>query len=266
MRYAVILVVLTAVGVIAQDGTLAPIPTEFEVASIKRNTSGDASSNMRSTVNGQQVMVNITARTLITQAFPSRGSALIIGLPAWVGSEHYDVEVKTDRRRPREEQAPLWRKLLADRMKLAAHYEMREEPSYDLVFARADRRLGPQLKPSTCAPLTPPAPVAQTPCGFQVGTNRIAVGRTTVAALARLLSNSAGRFIVDKTGLEGAFDVDFSFEAPQPGTPTTIAAAVPNDTPDFFTAVQEQLGLKLVGSTAQVEVLVIDHVERPAEN
>jgi uncharacterized protein (TIGR03435 family) len=236
-------------------------PQEFAVATIKRNVSADASTAMRSGANGQQDLINVTARTLIGQGFPSRGSNQIIGLPSWAETDRYDVIVKADRRRPRDEQVPMWRALLADRMKLTAHYEPREEAIWDLVFARADHRLGPRLKPSTCTPRTEAPTTRQLPCGFSVGPNRLSIGPTTLVALARVLQGEAGRLVVDKTGLVGEFDVDLSFSPRQLGV--TPAA---DDAPDFFTALQEQLGLKLESSRAQVEVLVIDHIERPTEN
>jgi len=87
-------------------------PPEFEVATIKRNISADAATLMRSTASGQQDMTNVTARTLVDQAFPSRGSRQIVGLPSWAETERYDVIVKADRRRPRDELVPMWRALL----------------------------------------------------------------------------------------------------------------------------------------------------------
>lgn len=257
-----LLAALTMVGVTVN--AQGP-PQEFEVATIRRNMSADTATAMRSTANGQQNLTNVTARTLINQAFPSRGSSQIVGLPRWAEEERYDVIVKADRRRPRDEQVPMWRALLVDRMKLTAHYEPREEPVWDLVFARADRRLGPQLRPSTCIPL-PQAPApGQQPCGFSIAPDHVAIGPTTIAALARVLQGEAGRLIIDKTGLEGSFDVALAFSPRQLGA-TASAAAPPADAPDFFTAVQEQLGLKLVSASSRVEVLVIDHIERPTEN
>jgi uncharacterized protein (TIGR03435 family) len=237
------------------------------VAVIKRNVSADSSSGGRLGANGQEDLINVSARTLITRAFPSRGSNTIIGLPSWAEAERYDVTVKSDRRRPRDESVPMWRTLLADRMKLAAHYEPREEMTYDLMFARPDHRLGPQLKPTTCVRFNQAqAPAGdRKPCGFSVGANRVSVGPTTIAALARTLQLQTERLVVDKTGLEGEFDVELTFTPRELGT-TAGAAPAPTDAPDFFTALQEQLGLKLVPSTSHVEVLVVDHVERPSEN
>jgi uncharacterized protein (TIGR03435 family) len=267
MRYALLALSLI-VDVAAQEPIAPAIPTEFEVAVIKRNVSGDASSGGRLSANGQQEMINVSARSLVTQAFPSRGSTTIVGVPSWAETDRYDVTVKADRRRPREESAPMWRALLAERMKLAAHYEPREEPTYDLVFARPDHRLGPQLQPTSCVPFNQAAQASRSdrkPCGFSVGATRISIGPTTIAALARVLQGQAGRLVVDQTSLAGNFDIDLSFSPRQLAGDNPTSAA-PSDAPDFFTAVQEQLGLKLVANTSTVDVLVIDRIERPTEN
>jgi len=259
---------------------------EFDVASFKvhpPDPGGNFQSSMRTLPNGQSVMTNISIRTIIGRAYPSRGSQQVLGLPSWTDDIHYDVVVKANRQVSREEQVDMWKALLADRMKLTAHYEPREEPSFDLVFARPDHKLGPQMKPSTCTPPTPPAPGTPPPparnagnppsgaevmarcSGFMSTGNKMFAPRTTVAAIASFLRSPAGRIVVDKTGLEGLFDVEFSYTSTQLGE-RNGAAPNPDDAPELFTAVQEQLGLKLEPSKAQVEVLVIDHVERPTEN
>jgi len=273
--------VLAALGVTAA----AQAPIEFEVASIKVHppaADGRFQSSVRTQPNGQVTMTNISVRTLIGRAYPSRGSQQILGLPSWTEGVYYDVIVKANRQVSRDEQVDMWKALLADRMKLSAHYEPREEASFDLVFARADHKLGPQMKPSTCTPPTlppgtpPPAPpqgpttpptgaeVMARCSGFMSTGGKMFAPHTTVAVIASFLRADAGRLIVDKTGLEGFFDVEFSYSTAR--SATTATPADPNDPPELFTAVQEQLGLKLEPSKAQVEVLVIDHVEKPTEN
>lgn len=274
---------LTATGLLLVSAlVLAQTPIEFDVASIKvhpPDPSGQFQSSMRTQPNGQVTMTNVSVRTLIGRAFPSRGSQQVLGLPAWTEGVYYDVVVKANRQVSREEQVDMWKVLLADRMKLSAHYEPREEQSFDLIFARSDHKFGPQMKPSTCSPPPPPEPGATRPqpagppsgaevmarCnGFLSTGNHYYAPRTTPAALASMLRSGAGRIVVDKTGLEGLYDVEFWYAAARLGG--TDAPAGPDDAPEFFTAVQEQLGLRLVPSTTQVEVLVIDHVERPTEN
>ena len=273
----------TVAGAVGQSSPQAPTPVtpvDLDVASFKRNTTGDSSSSMRLTANGTETLTNLSVRTIIGRAYPSRGSNQVLGLPAWAESERYDVVVKADRRGSRDEQAAMWRALLADRMKLTAHYEPREEETFDLVFARPDRRLGPNIKVSTCVPAQPsaagtpprqpagpatPTEAAVRCSGFVTSGNTLRVPRTTIAGLTILLRGGAGRQVIDKTGLTENYDVEFTYAQPRPPSADPLPAD-PGDPPDFFTALQDQLGLRVEPSKTQVEVLVIDHIERPAEN
>jgi uncharacterized protein (TIGR03435 family) len=96
--------------------------------------------------------------------------------------------------------------------------------------------------------------------------NHPVLPRTSIATLATLLRADAGRLVVDKTGAEGFFDIELSFSSPVPTAATPGAAANPDDPPELFTALREQLGLALEPSRAQVDVVVIDHIKRPTEN
>jgi uncharacterized protein (TIGR03435 family) len=172
----------------------------------------------------------------------------------------------------------MWRTLLADRMKLAAHYETREQASYDLVFARSDKRLGPGLKPASidCSggPSTAPIPTPTGGADFREATlNRcgsffvegdsMASRGVTIANLTRMVTPAAARPIVDKTGLGGYFEITLRFQRMplRPG-----AEPAPDTAPSVFTALQEQLGLRLEPSKTQGQILVIDAIERPTEN
>jgi len=284
---------VTGQAVLAQNSTTTEPPLEFEVASIKLHppdNSGQFQSSMRTLPNGQMVLTNVSLRTLVGRAYPSRGSTQVAGVPSWAEGKYYDVNVKANRPVSRDEQQEMWRALLAERLKLAAHYEPREEPAFDLLFARADHRLGPQMKPSTCTPLPAPAPgsapaPAKAPTGppngadvmarcngFVMQGNHVYAPRSTIATIAGFLRSGAGRLVVDKTGLEGLYDVEFWYAGPSPTGPDAgaiaekLAANGPTDAPEFFTAVREQLGFKLEPSKTQVEVLVIDHLEPPTQN
>ncbi|RPI54010.1 MAG: TIGR03435 family protein [Acidobacteria bacterium] len=169
--------------------------------------------------------------------------------------------------------------LLEDRFKLAAHRESREQAIYELTFARSDRALGPGLRPSTvdCAAFRPrgrggpppgPPPAGERPqCGMRMAPWQIAAGGVSIGQLALVLSQSAQRMVVDRTGLTGNYDIDLTWTpdrlpqgAPPPGV--QLPSIDPNG-PSLFTALQEQLGPKLESERGPVEVLVIDHVERP---
>ena len=157
------------------------------------------------------------------------------------------------------------RTLLADRFKLVMHRETREMPVYHLVLARRDGRLGETLTPTTCVAGPPGAPANDTRNAegrFSCGINRFGAGQVlltgnTLDALANRLGSipSVGRTVINRTGLDGRFDVELSFT---PGLPEPGADAV-----SVFTAVEEQLGLRLEAARGPVEVLVIDSVDRP---
>ena len=180
------------------------------------------------------------------------------------------------------------RAMLADRFKLVAHMEKREQPAYDLVVARSDGRLGPNIKPSEvdCAAQAaadraaadaaratgtpPPRPQCSAfggpapPCAFRMMGDRLD-GGSTMEMLTRLLRPAAGRVIVDKTGLTGYYQVTLTYDRAA-GLRGPDAAPAADAAPSVFTAVQEQLGLKLEPSRTSRETLVIDRLERPTEN
>jgi uncharacterized protein (TIGR03435 family) len=147
---------------------------------------------------------------------------------------------------------PMMRALLAERFKLVTHHEVRSLPIYSVVIARGDGRLGTSLRPST-----EPRRLVQDGLGVFI------VRGETIERLAVRLSQAARRPVVDRTGLSGTYDIDLHFAPLGLATATGADASPPTDAPSIFTAVQEQLGLKLEATTAPVDVLVIDHVEKP---
>jgi uncharacterized protein (TIGR03435 family) len=217
----------------------------------------------------------------------------MVGIPEWAASARFDVNATAPPglgSTTLEQRRAMMQAMLADRFKLATHYETREVPAYDLVLARSDGKLGPQLTPSDidCAaraaaqraaadaaraagqppPAPPPPPTASptdppAPCTMRSTTNRFD-GHMTMAQLAMALRGMSGRVVVDKTGLTGYYTLVLQSASTSPGLaapPGSIATTT--DPPSVFTAVQEQLGLRLVSSRAPVEVLVIDRIERP---
>jgi bla regulator protein blaR1 len=184
------------------------------------------------------------------------------------------------------------RSLLAERFKLAVHTETKEQPIYALVLARSDGKLGSDLKKSEidCAALMaargrgaaaapppgPPLPGDRLPCAIRIGPGNLAASGGSLAQFAQSLGMFVGRVVVDKTGLTGGYDITLTWtpdQLPQraPGTPGDQPIRVngieidPNG-PSIFTAVQEQLGLKLDSQKGPVEMLVIDRAEKPVEN
>lgn len=182
------------------------------------------------------------------------------GLPSWADKDTFDIEAKADddttaamEKLPGRDQAregrEMLQSILVDRFQLRIHYESKPQPVYDLVLAKGGAKLKPlpaDLKPGG---------------GMSAGPGRMTIHNQSVAAFAHFLSqtNLAGRLVVDKTALAGNYDFDLKW-TPDDQQGTSDAG------PTLFTALEEQLGLKLVPAKAPVDVLVIDHAERPTEN
>jgi uncharacterized protein (TIGR03435 family) len=272
MRYAIPFLLMTAsVAVIAQDA--ASPPAESEVVSIKRHVGTDVRASVRTLPDGTTVITNIPISVALSRA-TSVSPRDVVGLPEWARTEHYDITVKGLAVAGRDQQQVIWRALFAERMKLVAHEEQREKDAFALVLARQDGRLGPQLIPSALdctsgTPAAPPPPLTaqdfQRRCGIGGFANTLASGSIPMYQLALSLGNAAGGEIINRTGLEGRYAFTLTF-SPQRTAGPTVETTPGDDAPDLFTAVQEQLGLKLQHEKKMTTVFVIDHIERPSEN
>ncbi len=284
---SLVLIGKSQLGLKAQSESTASAFPSFEVVSIKRDSGADPRGTFQFQP-GRFVMTNIPLRPLIQMAYklPVTGNqGLIIGAPDWVDQITWDIEAKADGNPPREEVLLMIQTLLADRFKLALHRETHQLPVYALV-ARQPGKTGPQLVPhaadnSTCQrPSNQPPAVTQPgtqpprllpPCGgdFRVGGGHIGV-EATMETLAKSLSyfQQIDRAVIDRTGLTGTFDINLDYlpfvRGAQPNADLT--GADPSLPSTIFTALEEQLGLKLEATTGPVDVVVIDHVEQPSEN
>ena len=272
-RAAVVALLLVAidVGVCAQ--TPAPGSWDgaaFDVVSIKRNPSGSTEQSVNVTPTGV-TFINFALRPIIQLAYGIPQASRLIGMPDWV-NDRYDVIART--KTPVSSATiiamrPMLQAMFVDRFKLSARLEKRELPAYALVLARADGQLGPQLKRSTvvCAGRGAPPPAAQpavaqtpVPCGPRPGgPGRFIFVGSPISLFASVLALPMGRTVVDRTRLDGLYDLDVTFAPVGPD-------AGQSDAPSLFTALQEQLGLKLDPENELVEVLVVDRLERPTEN
>jgi uncharacterized protein (TIGR03435 family) len=274
LRAALVLVALASVPALSAQTPRA----EFDVVSIKRSPADALGSSMRTLPDGTQIMANVAISQFITAAAPVPVRD-VIGLPDWANSERYDVTVKPPADSTPEQRRQMWQVVFADRMKLAAHVEDRERDTFALVLARSDGRPGPQLKPSTldCTPPPPGSPPSPPPpdffgpesamkrCGALYGQGSIVSGGITMDRLVPSLRGLAGREVNNRTGLQGNYAFTLTFSTPRtPGA--SPDAPLPGDPPEFFTALQEQLGLKLQPEKTRVSVFVIDRLERPTEN
>jgi uncharacterized protein (TIGR03435 family) len=211
-------------------------------------------------------------RPMITFAYQVAGYQLIGG-PGWLTTDRYDINAKMEAppttvtpfipgsTTPNAMQLAL-RHLLEDRFKLKMHRETRELDIYALVMARPGGGPGPGLKPTT-QDCSKPVEASKSFCGISGTPGRVRFGGLPASSFATALAGPAGRMVVDRTGLTGSWDFELSF-APENRGPDAPAAD-PN-APSFFTAIQEQLGLKLESTKGPVDVLVIDSVEKPAED
>ena len=234
--------------------------TVFDVVSVKPNLSGETGSGTQSLPDRINA-TNVTLRSLILRAF-NKQEFEVLGGPDWLSSARFDVAARGPANADREAQLQA---MLADRFKLSTHTEPRERPVYFLVAARPDKRLGAKITAATidCSGGGDPGARRQAAnmnlCGLRTSTGRnggtVTGGGLPMARIAATLANyGAERAVIDRTGIEGIFD----FELKWVNQPTNNAEDV-----SFFTAVEEQLGLKLEPGTAPVEVLVIDRAERP---
>lgn len=276
MPRAIAVVAVAAVSVLTVAAQTTRV--EFDVVSIKRSDPDARGAGIRRLPDGTLIMTNQPIASIIfsASAVPARE---VVGLPDWANTDRYDVTAKPPPGSTLQQRAEMMRTMFAERMKLKAHVEDRERDTFALVIARSDGRLGPQLKKSTldCSPRppgsTPPPPPpdlfdtqsAMNRCGGLFGQGSIVSGGMTMDRLVPSLTGLAGRQVNNRTGLQGDYSFTLTFSTPRrPGT--SQEAPAPDDAPDFFTALREQLGLKLEPEKTMVPVLVIDHIERPTEN
>jgi bla regulator protein blaR1 len=261
----------------------------FEVATLKQNTSGERGGGIRRLPGGRVTVTNMAARQLVTFAY-QLGQWQLIGSPSWLADDKFDITAKI-------EGNPEWegpgsdkpdpilvamRGLLAERFKLKFHTEKRELDAYALVVAKPGA-LGPALKTSTtdCKALAeqlrqgkqqaggPQMVDGIMPCSIMGRIGQISFDGFPMSQVATMLVGQAGRPVIDRTNLSGnwRFLMKFAQERPQgaPLPPGEPVAADP-DAPSFFTALQEQLGLKLESTRAPFDVTVIDAVEHPTDD
>ena len=263
----------------------------YEVASIKPNKSGNNMVRLMLPPNGL-TGTNVTLQMLIKAAYGVEDNQ-ISGVPSWLNSERYDIDAKMDSsvadelRKLSEDQRKLERQrmlqaLLADRLKLTVHRETKELPIYALVIAKNGPKLQ-EAKPGDTYANGIKGPDGRSVPGMMRmtmgagGKSELTVQGQPLASLARLLSGQLHRTVLDQTGLKGIYDYTLQwtpdqgpapmFKGTEGGQPGPDGAPPPESSgPSIFTAIQEQLGLKLESQKGPVEIIVIDHVEKPSEN
>jgi uncharacterized protein (TIGR03435 family) len=263
-----------ALTVLATAGAQAPNakPPAFEVASVKPNLNDD----VREAIAVQPDGIRFTAfplRTLIAMAYRSEGIQRfdqLVGGPSLI-VDRFDVVARVGAEWDAQGGMPsrlpaMLRTLLRDRFQLRVHTETRKMPAFALLVARRDRRLGPQLRESSrdCAGAGGAQVTTADPdrwCGIRAVGGVITGHAVSVSQLAGNLGGypTVDRFVTDRTGLTGRYDfrLEYSAGALEPGDTASSTG------PSLFTALTEQLGLKLQPEKIVLPVLVIDHIERP---
>ncbi len=258
----------------AQQADTRPV---FEVTSVKVNNSGCPNGRGGGQGAPQPGMLRvkcIAVSDLIQAAYgtfangptPDPRELRVIGAPGWMGSDLFDVEAKPAGNASIDAMyGPMLQRLLEERFQLKIHRETRDAPVYALTVSEKGARLPPTREGSCVSPQPTPPPHGAKICGG--ASYSTTGGKTTVDAAGVGMASFAGvtlsrvqlgRPVIDRTGLSGLFDVHLEFAA--------LNAAGASDAPSIFSAVQEQLGLKLSASTAPVGVLVVDHIEKPQGN
>jgi uncharacterized protein (TIGR03435 family) len=234
---------------------IAQMTAGFEVATIKRNPGTGNGGHTQPLPGGRLRVENQPLRTLIKTAYKLQ-EWQFSGGPSWIDAERFDIEAKAEGNPPLlDVVGPMLRALLEDRFKLKVHREQRELPVFTLAAAKGGLKIRPS-KQGDCEPYDPNIPHAKTCGSIGVGKNTLNGVGIRMEDLTKSLASLLGRTVVDKTGLSDPFDVHLEFTRDDTDTHGV----------SIITALQEEYGLKLESAKAPVEVLVIDHVERPAAN
>ena len=247
--------VSSSLGGNTQDQSAEAKPKTYEVISIKPSKRDEMGQSMAGLPDGFRD-INVRFVQLVRGAYDVHTDSQMVGLPSWAKSDKYDVEARVDantavewnklsnKERWKQHQA-MMQALLADRCKLKVHFETKDLPVYDLVIAKR----GSKLKEA--APDETPMEV--------VNGGSATVRAMSIDALVSMFSGRDGRLIIDKTGLgDKKFDFDLKWSSDD--------AKDTEPDPPLFTALEEQLGLKLVADKASEKVLIIDSMERPSPN
>jgi uncharacterized protein (TIGR03435 family) len=271
MPWMLAIAMLTAVISPALAQSASPRP-QFEVASIKLDKSEEPGL-VRVLHGGRFTLLNLRMQNIVTIAYHLKRDSLLAGAPAWFMSERYDVDARAEGSPSFDVMRTMLQALLEERLRLKFHQEIKEQPIYSLVVAKPGR-----LDPinGDCAPISEPPDPAKFPsgpCGFLFTVpGQIAGQKATISQLADALSLNTDRVVLDRTNLGGKYNIKLEYtpEGPippplaEPGAPP-LPPIDPNG-PSLFSALQEQLGLKLESQKGPVEVMVIDQIERPSEN
>ncbi|HEX3747338.1 MAG TPA: M56 family metallopeptidase [Bryobacteraceae bacterium] len=269
---AAVLVAAASFSLLAQE---TPRPS-FQVASVKRNTVVNLRRKAISPKPGGQLAAENAPLLLLIQNAYHVQAYQVVGGPNWIQTDGYDIEAKPDRPATVQESLLMLQSLLADRFKLSLHRETKQLPVFAMGGAKGSFH-PPAPKDATCGDQDGPPLPGTVPCGkVRISISPAGLqmdgGNAPMAEFVRVLAVAFNRPVIDETAFAGKLDVHLVFTPddnlqglPMP-VPDEPARATDPNKPNIFAALQEQMGLKLTPSKGPVEVLVIDHVERPTAN
>ena len=254
--------------------TISEPTAQFEVASIRKNARSEGAPTVAFQPGGRFVMTNAPVSLLIGFAYP-RPNLRIQSAPQWVHRDSYDITAKAAGDPTKAEMEAMLRSLLVQRFGFKSHWAEKEVNAYDLVLARADGKLGDGFRridvdcdaraaaARAGRPLDPLPPSANglAPCFIRAFDGGMLSGGYPLKGIAEQMELLAQRPVIDRTGLEGFYEVTLKY---RPGPPE--AESQPGDLPILFTALQEQLGLKLQPSRAPISTIIVDWIDQPSEN
>jgi uncharacterized protein (TIGR03435 family) len=229
----------------------------YDVSTIKPNNTGSGS--VRISINDETLYAtNVTVKMMLQNSFGIRQD-IIYGLPSWAGSKHYDIVAKISdadaaalKDLTRDDRKKMMLQLIGERFQLKSHIEVKELPTFDLVIAKG----GPKFQ--EISKDTPDDKRGN----MNVNNTEMTAYGVQMESLTKMLEGRVERNVVDKTGMTGNYDLHLKWHREDGPT----AGTTDDPAPSIYTALQEQLGLKLQPSKGPVDTLVIDHIEEPTEN
>jgi uncharacterized protein (TIGR03435 family) len=281
---------LCACALVSVLGAQQSTSPAFEVVSIRKSSPGDTRSSIDAPP-GRWTAYGVSLRSIITQAFQIQDYQLL-DAPSWIDNTFFDINARLPEGTfTREQRALMVQRMLAERFQLVVRHETRPRSVYHLVLARRDGTFGPDLRRSTlnceairkerasgaAPPVTRrPQPGEKIDCStillpIPSGGMALAAGAMRAEQLPRQIAQFVNRPVIDMTGLAGEYDLVLR-AVPESGAgravgPPSMGVSPPDsDVPLIFTALQEQLGLRLESATGPVDVLVIDRVTEPSKN
>jgi uncharacterized protein (TIGR03435 family) len=233
----------------------SPQAPSFEVASIKPSNDPGTETWVMQNQSGELTGHNATLRALIRNAYNVRDYQ-ILGGPPWIDAQRYEVLAKPHGRVSGAAFQQMTQALLEDRFRLKLHREMRDLPAFALTVAKKGALLSESKSDAGVG------------CGYNAG--HLSCKKITMAIFAQTLARRLGRSVIDRTGLTGTYDLQLEWTPDESQVPGSAEngrlAGTDSGGPSLFTAIQEQIGLKLDPIKAPVEVIIIDGAERPSQN